>query len=195
MSTLTVIAEKREPYEIKGYGLSLEIDRLTFRGENHYIFKPTQGVYFEYEKKLLLGIGYANFSPLQDTFYLAENSKQGYATLAYKKYWIIPMYMGKDFHFAVNKYLNLTPGFQVGYTLARVHYELKSDHSDYGRLYMGSKFGFAPRFKAELILSKKFICYINAKYQGLYEITGREGSLSNYHHFFSFGLGATYKIY
>jgi hypothetical protein len=166
-------------------------------GINHWTFKPSFSYSLEYHvSELYFGVGYMNFHPIRDTFYVADNSPIGYYTIAYMNYWVIPIYMGFEYRIELNDKWSITPGIHIGYYLCRLHYDLNSSTRDFSSTSIGRK-GFSLKTSIEYQFADRFRFFFTPKYNGTHEVSSgdnHEQSLGNYHHFLSYGIGLSYII-
>jgi len=185
-------------------GLSFGGILATFNDINYHNFKPTIGFNIEYESGLLFGASFMKFIPRADTFFFRDNQSDiGYGTISYEDYFVIPVYAGKQFPIKLVKSFVFKPGLQFGYTYARYEYIYNDAIQYINDTYVGAKIGFAPRINLTYKTSTNCSVYINLKYNGMFEITGRStdpvtGSASStthsvgkYHQYFTIGLGTT----
>lgn len=168
--------------------ISGEVFYANFLGYNRSVFKPTIGFNLEYKRKLVFGVGIMKFKPKSDIFYLEDGG-----TVSYKDYLVIPIYVGKDFDINIGSQFKISPGVQFGYTLVSYEEDISGTDQMSGNTYDGGKIGLASRLKFTYETEKKIVLYFDARYNGMFEITGLNDdgsqSVGAYHHYVTFGLG------
>jgi len=177
--------------------VSVETSYTDFLGLNHWAFKPTISYSLEYNYGgFIFGIGYMNFKPQRDTLYFADESLQGYGTIAYENYWVVPVYMGGEFTTELNDKWSIKPGVHFGYSIVNYYYDLRTSNHRIGEAYQGGKVGFSLRNALAYRLSDDIEVFFLAKYNAMVEITSvdknRVYASGAYHHYMTYGIGVSY---
>jgi hypothetical protein len=149
--------------------LSITLSKEYFFDLKKDIYNPGNGVTLEYRNGMILGLGFTQFKPKQDTFYTEgyPDGSTDFGIATFKDYIVVPMYVGFEWDIYLTPKLIVMPKFVTGLYTIFYEYETYNTYARFGDMIATTSLGLSPAVKVVYRVLPTIECYFQAKWTGV----------------------------
>ena len=177
-------------------------------GNMSKIYNPTPGFYIGYnyrKNNMSIGgqIGYLDFEPKKDTFYIWQNEWEEFGNVQYSNLLIIPLVASWKYYLPINNQFELVSGFGLGYYYTKVDFTYSIPSLNTGASYSNfeSKGAINPMIGFEYSMIDNIALSFYSQYNLFFSVGSTDPYAIDYNenlgqtdHYISTNLGLVFKF-